>query len=120
MTKRTAAQRDPLMQVKMELAAASEDGNKGALAAALTQHPAHAEELTAFHAALLATRGYDDAPITPAMVAIAERASVRAFAAVFGSVGVAATAAEQVAPVATACPGAYAQGAPPGAAQESA
>lgn len=101
MTKRTAAQRDPLMQVKMELAAASEDGNKGALAAALTQHPAHAEELTAFYAALLATRGYDDAPITTAMNAIAERASARAFAAVFGSVGVAATA-EQAAPVATA------------------
>jgi len=100
MTKRSAAQRDPLMQIKMELAAASEDGSKGALAAALTQHPAHAEELTAFYAALLATRGYDDAPITPAMDAIAERASTRAFAAVFGSVGVAA--AEQAAPVATA------------------
>lgn len=100
MTKRTAAQRDPLMQVKMELAAASEDSNKGALATALTQHPAHAEELTAFYTALLATQGYDDAPITPAMDAIAERASARAFAAVFGSVGVAA--AEQAAPVAAA------------------
>ena len=100
MTKRSAAQRDPLMQIKMELAAASEDGNKGALAAALTQHPAHAEELTAFYAALLATQGYDNAPITPAMGAIAERASVHAFATVFGSVGVAA--AEQAAPVATA------------------
>ena len=102
MTKRTAAQRDPLMQVKMELAAASEDGNKSVLAAALTQHPAHAEELTAFYAALLAMGGYDDAPITPAMAAIAERASARAFAAVFGSVGVAATAVEQSAPVAAA------------------
>jgi len=58
MTKRSAAQRDPLMQIKMELAAASEDSNKGALAAALPQHPAHTEELTAFYAALLATRGY--------------------------------------------------------------
>jgi len=100
MTKRTAAQRDPLMQVKMELAAASEDGNKGALAAALAQHPAHAEELTTFYAALLATQGYDNAPITPAMDAMAQRASARAFAAVFGSVGVAAVA--QAAPVATA------------------
>jgi transcriptional regulator with XRE-family HTH domain len=95
MTTRTAAQRDPLMQVKMELAAASEDGTKGALAAALTQHPAHAEELTAFYTALLATRGYDDAPITPAMNAMAERASARAFATVFGSVGVATAALAQ-------------------------
>jgi transcriptional regulator with XRE-family HTH domain len=99
MTKRTTAQRDALMQIKMELAIASEDGNKGALAAALAQHPAHAEELTAFYAALLATQGYDDVPLTPAMGALAERATARAFASVFGSVGV--TATEQTAPVAT-------------------
>ena len=95
MTKMTAAQRDPLMQAKMELAAASEHGQKGALAAVLAQHPAHANELTTFYGALLATQGYEDAPVTPEIGAIAERASARAFASVFG-----AAAAVQVAPVA--------------------
>lgn len=94
MTKMTAAQRDPLMQAKMELAAASEHGQKGALAAVLAQHPAHANELTTFYGALLATHGYEDAPLTPEIGAIAERASVRAFASVFGA------AAVQAAPVA--------------------
>jgi len=84
MTKLPAAQDDGLMQAKMELAAASEHGNKGILAAVLVQHPEHADELTAFYAALLATQGYEDAPLTPAMGAIAERASARAFASVFG------------------------------------
>jgi transcriptional regulator with XRE-family HTH domain len=84
MTKLPAAQDDGLMQAKMELAAASEHGNKGILAAVLAQHPEHADELTAFYAALLATQGYEDAPLTPAMGAIAERASARAFASVFG------------------------------------
>ena len=94
MTKMTAAQRDPLMQAKMELAAASEHGQKGALAAVLAQHPAHANELTTFYGALLATQGYEDAPLTPEIGAIAERASARAFASVFGA------AAVQAAPVA--------------------
>ena len=93
MTKMTAAQRDPLMQAKMELAAASEHGQKGALAAVLAQHPAHANELTTFYGALLATQGYEDAPLAPEIGAIAERASARAFASVFG-------AAVQAAPVA--------------------
>lgn len=99
MTKVTAAQRDPLMHIKMELAAASEQGDKGALAAALAKNPAHAEELTTFYTALLATQGYDDAPLTPAIEAIAERASARAFASVFG---IASVAAEQAAPAAAA------------------
>ena len=60
----------------------------------LAQHPAHAEELTAFYSALLATQGYEDAPSTPEIGAIAERASARAFASVFGA------AAVQAAPVA--------------------
>ena len=95
MTKMTAAQRDPLMQTKMELAAACDNEQKGALAAALAQHPAHAQELTEFYAALLATQGYEDAPLTPATEAIAERAYARAFTAVFG-----AATSEQAAPVA--------------------
>ncbi len=99
MTKMTAAQRDPLMQAKMELAAASEHGQKGALAAVLAQHPAHANELTTFYGALLATQGYEDAPLTPEIGAIAERASARAFASVFGA---AAVQAAPVAAVATA------------------
>jgi transcriptional regulator with XRE-family HTH domain len=94
MTKMTAAQRDPLMQAKMELAAASEHGQKGALAAVLAQHPTHVDELTTFYVALLATQGYEDAPLTPEIGAIAERASARAFASVFGA------AAVQAAPVA--------------------
>ena len=94
MTKMTAAQRDPLMQIKMELAAACDAGQKGALAAALTQHPAHARELTEFYAALLATQGYEDAPLTPVTEAVAERAAARAFASIFGAASV-----EQAAPV---------------------
>ncbi|MGE5335243.1 MAG: helix-turn-helix domain-containing protein [Nitrososphaerota archaeon] len=94
MTKTTAAQRDPLMQAKMDLAAAITDGRTGALADTLRKYPAHAEELTTFYAALLATQGYDDAPLTPAIEAIAERASARAFASVFGVATVAAS--EQV------------------------
>ncbi|HEU5348839.1 MAG TPA: helix-turn-helix transcriptional regulator [Ktedonobacterales bacterium] len=97
MTKMTAAQRDPLMQAKMELAAANTDGRKGALAAALAKYPTYAEELTTFYASLLATQGYDDAPLTPAIEAIAERASARAFASVFGA---AIATSEQAAPVA--------------------
>lgn len=97
MTKMTAAQRDPLMRAKMELAAASENGQKGALAAVLAQHPAHADELTTFYVALMATQGYEDAPLTPEIGAIAERAYARAFASVFGvAIG------EQAAPVAAA------------------
>lgn len=95
MTKLPAAQYDGLMQAKMDLAAASEHGNKGILAAVLAQHPDYADELTAFYAALLATQGYEDALLTPAMGAIAERASARAFASVFGL-----TPSEQAAPVA--------------------
>lgn len=95
MTKLTAARHDGLMQAKMELAAASEQGNKGVLATILAQHPEYADDLTAFYAALLATQGYEDAPLTPAMGAIAERASARAFASVFGL-----GASEQAAPVA--------------------
>jgi transcriptional regulator with XRE-family HTH domain len=102
MKKETTAQRDPLMQVKMELVAASENGNKGALAAALASHPAHAEELTTFYAGLLATEGYADVPLTPAIAAVAERASARAFAAVFAPVTTAAATSEQAAPVAAA------------------
>lgn len=99
MTKVTTAQRDPLMQAKMELAAASEDGNKGVLAATLAKYPAHAEELTKFYAALLATQGYDNAPLTPQTEAIAARAAARAFANVFG---IASAASEQATPAATA------------------
>lgn len=96
MAKVTAAQRDPLMQAKMELAAAVEDGRRGALAAVLAKYPAHTQDLTTFYAALLATQGYEDAPLTPEIAAVAERASARAFAAVFGA------ATEVVAPVAAA------------------
>ena len=97
MRKISAAQRDPLMQTKMELAAACDTGQKGALAAALAQHPAHARELTDFYAGLLATQGYEDAPLTPASEAIAARAAARAFASVFGAV---ASTSEEAAPVA--------------------
>jgi transcriptional regulator with XRE-family HTH domain len=109
MTKLTAARHDGLMQAKMELAAASEQGNKGVLATILAQHPEYTDDLTAFYAALLATQGYEDAPLTPAMGAIAERASARAFASVFGL-----GASEQAAPVAavsTAAAAAVAQAA---------
>jgi transcriptional regulator with XRE-family HTH domain len=60
----------------------------------LAQHPTHVDELTTFYVALLATQGYEDAPLTPEIGAIAERASARAFASVFGA------AAVQAAPVA--------------------
>jgi transcriptional regulator with XRE-family HTH domain len=76
-TKTTAAQPDPLMQVKMELAAAIEDGRIGALATALQQHPTYAAELTAFYGALLATQGYENVPITPEIELLASRASAQ-------------------------------------------
>jgi transcriptional regulator with XRE-family HTH domain len=99
MTQGTAAQQDPLLPIKMELVAAREKGQKGAFAAALAQYPAHAEELTAFYGALLATQGYEDVPLTAATEAVANRAAARAFAAVFGAAPV-----EQAAPVAVAQP----------------
>lgn len=90
-----AAQHDSLMHIKMELVAARERGQKGAFAAALAQYPAHAEELTAFYTALLATQGYENVTPTADIEAVANRAVARAFASVFG-----AAPAEQAAPVA--------------------
>ncbi len=72
-----------LLRAKMEIVAARERGELGALGRVLGIYPAHAAELAGFDAALLATTSYDAETPTPAMDALAERALARAFAAVF-------------------------------------
>jgi transcriptional regulator with XRE-family HTH domain len=72
-----------LTQVKMDLVAARERGERGALARALAAHPGHVAELTQFAAALVATSGYEHEVPTQETMAIAQRASARGLAAVF-------------------------------------
>ncbi len=84
---------DALMVAKMALVAAHERGEPAPLALALRTHPAHADALTEFDLALMATNGPEADASAPDVVAIADTARARAFAAVFGS-------ATQVAPVA--------------------
>src|SRR5258708_27781114 len=72
-----------LLRAKMEIVAARERGELGALGRVLGIYPAHAAELAGFDAALLATTSYDAETPTPAMDALAERALAPAFAAVF-------------------------------------
>src|SRR5579871_1788650 len=75
--------REALMRAKMELVAASERGESGALHTVLTAHPAQISELTEFRAALLATSSYEHEVPTPEVDALAERALARAFDTVF-------------------------------------
>jgi transcriptional regulator with XRE-family HTH domain len=72
-----------LTHIKMDLVAARERGEHGALARALAAHPRHVAELAQFAAALVATSGYEHEVPTPETMAIAQRASARGLAAVF-------------------------------------
>lgn len=72
-----------LMELKMELAAAYDRGERGALGRLLGAHPAYVGPLSEFAACLVATSGYETEAPTPQTVAVAQRATARAFAAVF-------------------------------------
>jgi hypothetical protein len=72
-----------LIGLKMELAAAGDRGERGALTRVLAEHPGHVVALSEFAAALVATSGYQSEAPTPQTVAVAQRATARAFAAVF-------------------------------------
>lgn len=75
--------KDGLMRAKMELVAARERGESGALGTLLAAHPALSAELVEFDAALIATTSYEADVLTPAVDTLAERARARAFSAVF-------------------------------------
>jgi phage head maturation protease len=90
-----------LMRLKMELVAAREadgaPGGHGTLRRMVSTHHALAPELAQFAAALVATGSYEHVTPTAATQALAERARVRAFAAVFDAPAtVAAELAERV------------------------
>ncbi len=86
MSKNGVNERDgALMVAKLALVAARERGDPGALARTLREHPAHADALTEFDLALLATAGYAAEANAPDVVEIAETARTRAFANVFGA-----------------------------------
>lgn len=72
-----------LLAAKMEMVAARERGESGALLRVLTAHPQAIAELTEFNAALVATAGYAHEELTPAVESIAARARARAFATIF-------------------------------------
>lgn len=74
---------DELMRAKLELVAARERGEAGALARLLQNYPRYTLELTEFGAALVATSSYEMENLTPATESIAARARARAMAAVF-------------------------------------
>lgn len=98
MTQTPQPHSETLRRAKMELVAAQERGDSGALALALARHPAHATELVDFATALVATSGHEQVALTAETEAIAERARSRAFAAVFGAAPVAQAAVKEAAP----------------------
>ena len=79
--KRTSA--GQVLAAKMEMVAARERGDSGALLRVLTAYSQATAELTEFSAALVATAGYEHEELTPAIEGIAARARARAFATVF-------------------------------------
>lgn len=88
---------EALMTAKMALVAAHDRGDESPLAMALRTYPAHADALTEFDLALMATDGPEGDANAPDVVAVAETARSRAFAAVFGSATQAAPVAQPVA-----------------------
>jgi hypothetical protein len=72
-----------LRRLKMELVAARERAERGALPRMLAAHPGRVAELTEFAAALAATSGYERETPTAETAAIAERALARAMDVVF-------------------------------------
>jgi transcriptional regulator with XRE-family HTH domain len=72
-----------LTRLKLELVAAQEQGERGALGRAVMAHPRYVAELAEFAAALRATSSYEHEAPTAQTIAVAQRASARAFAAVF-------------------------------------
>jgi transcriptional regulator with XRE-family HTH domain len=82
--KRSLRAEDPeLMRLKMELVAAREHGEGGALSRMLVAHPRHVAALAEFAAALVATSGYERETLTAETMAVAARAEARALATVF-------------------------------------
>jgi transcriptional regulator with XRE-family HTH domain len=75
--------RNELMQAKMELVAARERNERGALGGILRTYPAYVPELAEFNAALIATNGYEREVLTPQTQSIAARALARAMVTVF-------------------------------------
>ncbi len=94
-----------LMRAKLELVAAREQGQPDAFRQALTNHPALADELTAFGAALIATEadpwGASDETILTETQAIAATARAQALAAIFGAPATATATAPVTAPAAS-------------------
>jgi hypothetical protein len=91
-----------LTEAKLALVAAHAQGEPGALAQALRTHPGHADALTQFELALVATTGYDTEANAPDVVEIAELARQRAFATVFGTQSAAVAQAQPAQPAAVA------------------
>lgn len=72
-----------IMQAKMALVAAREQGTVGALGQVLATYPQYVSELTEFSTALVATTSYEHEALTPDVESVAMRARARALAAVF-------------------------------------
>jgi transcriptional regulator with XRE-family HTH domain len=89
------------MEIKMELTAAYDRGEHGALTRVLKANPVYAAPLSEFAAALVATSGYESETPTPQIMALTQRATARAFASVFADAAV-AMPASAVAPRAVA------------------
>jgi hypothetical protein len=103
---RGASEPNALMRAKLALVAAYEQGQTDAIRAALTRHPAYADELTTFGAALVATEtdpwGDTLETVLADTRAAAQAARSHAFAAVFGAAPAAVVAASVAATAAPA------------------
>jgi transcriptional regulator with XRE-family HTH domain len=92
----TSGDERELTRLKMEMVAARERGESGAISRTLVAHPGHVAALTEFAAALAATSGYERAIPTAETEAVAERALARAMRVVFPAAVTAASAPEGV------------------------
>lgn len=88
-----SAEGERLTHAKMELVAAQDRGEKGALTQLINRYPGYAADLIDLNMALIATSGYERVALTPATESIAARARSRAMAAVFGAASAQAPAA---------------------------
>jgi transcriptional regulator with XRE-family HTH domain len=91
----TSGDERELTRLKMELVAARERGESGALSSILVAHPGHVAALTEFAAALAATSGYERAIPSAETAAVAERALARAMSVVFPAAVTAASSAPE-------------------------
>jgi transcriptional regulator with XRE-family HTH domain len=88
----TSGDERELTRLKLDLVAAREQGEHGALGRLLAAHPGQGAALTEFAAALAATSGYERETPTPETAAVAERALARALSAAFPAAAVSAAA----------------------------